>query len=49
MKIAVDFDGVIVDSQKFDRLENKPELIHCEPVKGAREGLLWLQRRGHDL
>ena len=49
MKIAVDLDGVIVDSQKFDRLEVKPYFLECKPIKGAKEAILWLQRRGHDL
>jgi len=49
MRIAIDFDGVIVDSQDFDRLEIKPDLGECKPIKGSKEGVLWLQRRGHDL
>ena len=49
MKIGLDFDGVIVDSQQFNRLEDKPNILECHPIKGAREAILWLQRRGHDI
>lgn len=45
MKIAVDFDGVIIDRRGIPR---KHDFFDDPPMDDARDAIVWLLSEGHD-
>lgn len=46
MKLAIDFDGVIINRQGFPRHE---DILKDPPVEGALDAIKWLKKQSHEI